>query len=213
MTKAQELLGKIKLLFSEVAPPAIPAAVIAPQLMSGKLADGTEITFDKMEVGGVATVGGVTVSAGEYTLDDGTMFTADEAGIITSVTPVQEMAKPPVVQKVDTPPAVVEAEAAPPAVDLSAIESRLSALEDMCKSLMEKETAQSQDVATQMDVQKQAMKSVIELVEELAGEAPEAPAAAQKKFSFITNDKNTGKMDRIERFRAAAQRLRESKIA
>lgn len=52
------------------------------------LKDGTAITVDKVEVGGVVLIAGIPAPAGDHELSDGTKITVGEGGLITAVTPV-----------------------------------------------------------------------------------------------------------------------------
>lgn len=96
-TAAQQILLKLKQFFDGMMPPAVPAE--EPKVY--KTTDGKEISCDKMEVGGMAMIAGAAAPAGSYTLEDGTVFTTDAAGMITSVVPV-------------TPAAAAAPPAAPP---------------------------------------------------------------------------------------------------
>lgn len=73
MSKALDILKKIKQAFSEMG------------ATTYKLADGTEIAISLLETGGEVTVNGAPAPAGDHTLEDGTVITVDEAGIILEV--------------------------------------------------------------------------------------------------------------------------------
>lgn len=107
--------------FSEQALPAIAAPVVAPTNLTTietKLVDGTTLSVDKMEVGGMANIiseaGTLPAPDGAYEAEDGTMITV-AGGLITAITP---KAEEPMVEP------VVDANAA-----MSALTARLAALE------------------------------------------------------------------------------------
>ncbi len=60
------------------------------QVPTYTLSDGTVVSIDKLEVGGAVLLADGTIpTAGEWTLDDGTVITTDDAGLIlTLVAPV-----------------------------------------------------------------------------------------------------------------------------
>lgn len=78
MSVAQDILSKIKLLFNQDA-------------AFYKLGDGTEIAISTLEVGGDVTIAGAPATAGDHTLEDGTIITVDETGKITNVKAVEAM--------------------------------------------------------------------------------------------------------------------------
>lgn len=79
------------------------------------LADGTELSTEKLEVGyPVFDAENNPVGAGEHTLVDGTIFMTDELGVITEVIRMPEAEMP----EVDAPVEVsIEASSEAPAVD------------------------------------------------------------------------------------------------
>ena len=89
---AKEALDKIRQLFEETAP-AAPPVDPAPQKMEAKeyvLEDGTKVLVSDLEVGGMVAVvaeDGSTSPApvGEHKVEDGTVITVAENGVITSV--------------------------------------------------------------------------------------------------------------------------------
>jgi hypothetical protein len=109
-----------------------------------KLEDGTIISYDKLEVGGLVELiaeDGTksTLTVGDYTLEDGTLVSIDENGLITNVTPVSEVPvegaeiiiETPEVETPETP------ETTTPEIDkVKELEDRISALEDAMNSMM-----------------------------------------------------------------------------
>lgn len=70
-----------------------PVAPVVPQVLSTDytLADGTPVSIDKLEVGGVVLVNGVAAPAGEHQLSDGTKIMVGDGGVISAVeTPSSE---------------------------------------------------------------------------------------------------------------------------
>lgn len=88
--KGKSLIATLKQLFQ--AAEAEPAATDTPAATTGKLADGTEITYDKLEVGGIVTAAGAPLAAGTYTMEDGTTITVGDAGVLSEVKAKEEMA-------------------------------------------------------------------------------------------------------------------------
>lgn len=80
---AEEKIAAAKAFFSE-APQPTPEPQPAA-LSTYKLADGTEVSIDKLEAGGIVTIGGQPAPAGELTLEDGTVIAVAEGGIISEV--------------------------------------------------------------------------------------------------------------------------------
>ena len=66
---AKEILQKLKLaLMDEPA----PSGEVKTEMISATLMDGTEVTVDKLEVGGMVMIGLEPAPAGEHILADGT---------------------------------------------------------------------------------------------------------------------------------------------
>jgi hypothetical protein len=84
---AKEILQKLKLaLMDEPA----PSGEIKAELITTTLIDGTEVSVDKLEVGGMVMIGLEPAPAGEHTLVDGTKIVLVDNGIIESITPAEE---------------------------------------------------------------------------------------------------------------------------
>jgi hypothetical protein len=83
---AKEILQKLKLaLMDEPA----PSGEVKTEMISATLMDGTEITVDKLEVGGMVMIGLEPAPAGEHILADGTKIVLVDNGIIESITPAE----------------------------------------------------------------------------------------------------------------------------
>ena len=94
----KEILEKLKLTFNELVKsaevPAMPAPETAPEMVEpikAKLKDGTEVEITELGVGGVVTISGQPAPAGDHILEDGTVITVGENGVITALTPVAPM--------------------------------------------------------------------------------------------------------------------------
>jgi len=87
----KEALEQIKKLVFGEEVPTNPAAPVAPEVFGTeyKLADGSSIMIDKLEVGGIAKIGEEVAPDGVHALEDGTSFEIKE-GIIVAVTPKEE---------------------------------------------------------------------------------------------------------------------------
>lgn len=80
---------------NQSAAPVQPAPAPPVQLQQDYTTkDGQTVQIDKLEVGGIALMGGVPAPAGELQLQDGTSLTIGEGGVITLVTPAMAPAAP-----------------------------------------------------------------------------------------------------------------------
>lgn len=89
MNTIKEKFEAIKKVVFDAMQPEAPAPAPQPEeakleMTSYKLADGTEVMIDKLEVGGVVKVGETVAPDATHTLEDGTMLTT-VAGVITEV--------------------------------------------------------------------------------------------------------------------------------
>lgn len=118
MSLAKELVEKFKKTFFDGTPLVTPAPVVTPPPppVSGqtlatdyKLKDGTAVSIDRLEIGGVALVNGVPAAAGEHELEDGTKITVGEGGVITLVTPAMSPTMAPALQMADVDAAIQKA--------------------------------------------------------------------------------------------------------
>src|SRR5262245_13978097 len=102
MSKAKDILLKIKAMFEGLPPTTTPQAQTSQTL---KTTDGIEIVVDELKVGGKAMINGAPAPANTYTLENGDSITVDATGLITVHVP-----KP-----VDTPAAQQQQPATAPA--------------------------------------------------------------------------------------------------
>jgi len=68
-----------------VAPPVVPNTAPDKLGNDSTLKDGTVVTIDRLEVGGVVMIGDAPAPAGVHELSDGTKVTVGEGGVITLV--------------------------------------------------------------------------------------------------------------------------------
>ncbi len=141
MTSIKEALQNLKKALFDIpiigvpAPAPAPAPVPTPapvNLNTGyQLKDGTEITIDALQVGGIVMIAGVIAPAGEYEITDGTKITVGEGGAITAVTPVAAPVPMTPEQQVAAMNAAIQKFAA------GSPEERIQNLELIAKALME----------------------------------------------------------------------------
>lgn len=91
--KAKEALEQIKsLLFADEV--VNTQEEVVTEFAEGVLADGTIVKFDKLEVGGMISVvteeGEIPAPVGEHELEDGTIIVVAEPGVIAEVKMVEE---------------------------------------------------------------------------------------------------------------------------
>jgi hypothetical protein len=88
-TKAINILEKIaKVMKFDEMPQPEPVTLIVL-----KTNDGVEVSVDKLEVGGKATIGGMPAPANTYAFTDGSSITTDATGLITAATPAPAQAQ------------------------------------------------------------------------------------------------------------------------
>jgi hypothetical protein len=90
--KAIDIVNKILALKQryDSMPPLEPA-----NLMVMTTTDGVDVSMDKMDVGGIATINGLPAPANTYTFTDGSSITTDATGAITAATPASTPAPAP----------------------------------------------------------------------------------------------------------------------
>lgn len=191
-----------KLLFGdEPAPAPAPAPMAAVEY---KLQDGTAVSIDKLEVGGVVTIAGAVAPDGEYCLEDGTCITV-AVGVISAVTP--PAAAEPVAEEMKTP---VQMQAAlnkfaddvvaggTPDIKKMAIILKACFEYSFGWQLREASEKDTRDAAiatyqagfTKMEKElanhKEANKLLLELVEAFSEESKEAPAETPKDWEAMS---------------------------
>lgn len=153
-----EGLNKIKALFEAMPAPVEPIAPVKAAATDYILADGTVVTIDKVEVGGVVTVGGVPAADAEHELADGTCVVT-VGGVITEVKEKLEEAKP-----TDQLPAM------------------MAKVEEFKKAQVENFNG----VVAQLAAQKEIITQLFALVQELGKEPAAAPTEIKKSWEQMT---------------------------
>lgn len=180
MSDIKELWNQFKERFLAPVNPAAPAVPAAPvQLTETTLKDGTPVTIDRLEVGGVVMVGDAPAPAGTHELADGTKVTVAEGGVIAAIEAVE----------------VVEAEATAPTDytnQFAAIDEKFTAYE----TKFSEQATQLQKFAEDFTKANQTITSLVELVGKII-ETPTAESVVGDKNNFSTQ-KVDSKADRIK---------------
>ena len=243
MADIKNLLASLKAaLFDTNLPPAPPAthpATPAPAALSTTTAqDGTEVTYDKLEVGGMVQVAGAPAPAGELTLSDGTCLTIGEGGMITAVEPAAAAPTETPEQQMSAMQAAVKKFASgTPEERMANHEVVIKALMEYCFGwdLRQAEEKATRDQAIQVyksgfDTHKQEQenelkkatqrieklesinKQLFELVEQLA-DTPTASASSSSSSNFSTQRAQSAEQRRSELADRLAKMRKEQKVA
>lgn len=168
MASIKEMLDGIKKgsakFFGEPVPVVAPVAAPAPVVLNTdyKLKDGTAVTIDKLEVGGVVMIGVAPAAAGVHELEDGTKITVGEGGVITAVEAMQQQV--PGVNMEEVKREIAE--------QLKAFTEKLSQAEQ-----------KSAEQATKLAEQDKLIKGLFEVIEKLA-DVPTADPVETKVDGF-----------------------------
>jgi len=191
-----------------------PAPAPAPVGTVYKLADGTEVTIDKLEIGGKVLIGDQAAPDGVHNLEDGTAVTVAE-GVITEVKKAAEDPAPTPLETKEQMRAALEkfAEgAAPDQANLVVIvkalfesvfgwelrhEAEKAAREQAIAVYKQGFAAQEQIIANQ----KEAITKLTELVEQIA----ETPAEEK-----VEDTPEWEAMTPLQRFRASKQAFNQN---
>jgi hypothetical protein len=147
----QEILNDIKkLVFADQVPAPAPAPDPAPAVTEYKLKDGSVISIDKLEVGGIVTLNGEPAVDGEYQLESDQIVQVSGGVIVELSSPTEDT----IPEEMKCLPAKMEALQ----VELSAAKIEVDELKKEINS------------------QKEGFKMMFELVEKLAEAPTEAPA-------------------------------------
>jgi len=166
----QELTVK----FSEI--PAIAPANPAPTNLATietKLVDGTTLSVDKMEVGGVANIvseaGTLPAMDGEYEAEDGTKITV-MGGVITAIAPKE-------VEEVEEAPAS-------PIAEMAALTARLAALETEFANVKAENANLKVAMSQVNDATKVSLSAINSIIATPAGEPTQKPKTQFKQNSL-----------------------------
>lgn len=154
----QETINKIKQLF-EAAAPEVGVAPVNPNvtaLADYILQDGTKVSVDKLEIGGMVTIDGTPAPDGEHQLQDGTVISTKDGAIVEISTPAEETIDEEVTS------------------DL-----KKQKMEELGKTMDETSTKVKM-IEEALAKQGEAIKSMMELVEKMAQAPISEPAATVK---------------------------------
>lgn len=166
----------LKAKFDAMPPMAeAPAAPAPTNPIEVKLKDGTSLSVDKMEVGGIANVvsetGSVLAEAKDYEAEDGTIITVGADGVISNIKPVEVA---PEMNQV-TPEM------------LAALSARMSTLEtELSASKVNNLALQTQLSSVNSD-QKVLLSAVELILNAPAGDSIEKPAKQNIKLNNLSN--------------------------
>lgn len=179
MSEIKDLWNQFKEKFlgnQEVQSPAAPV-----QLTEATLKDGTVVTVDKLEVGGVVKIGDTPAPAGVHELSDGTKITVGEGGVIESV------------EKDEAP---VEEIPTDYSDQFAAIEQRFTDLSTSYEAKFSEQATQLSEFAEKFNKANETITSLVELVGKII-ETPTADSVVGNKNNFSTQ-KTESKADRVK---------------
>lgn len=174
----------LKAKFDAMPPMADPNAAPAPtNPIEVKLKDGTALSVDKMEVGGIANVvsetGSVLAGAKDYEAEDGTLITVGVDGVISNIKTVEVIE--PDMNKV-TPEM------------LAALSARMSTLETELSASKANNLALQTSLQAVNEAQKVTLSAVELILSAPAGEPIEKPTTTLNKnhvgIGAIGNSRN-----------------------
>lgn len=181
MSEIKDLWNQFKEKFlgnPEVQSPAAPV-----QLTEATLKDGTVVTVDKLEVGGVVKIGDAPAPAGVHELSDGTKITVGEGGVIEAVekeeAPSEEMQKPTDYSD-----------------QFAAIEQRFTDLSTSYEAKFSEQATQLSEFAEKFNKANETITSLVELVGKII-ETPTADSVVGNKNNFSTQ-RTESKADRVK---------------
>jgi len=195
----QETINKIKALF-EIGMPAAPDATANPDvsgLTDYILQDGTKISCDKLEVGGMVTINGTPAPDGEHKVQDGTIIKTKE-GIIQEITsPAEEATDSSVTEDLskDTISTDMTKKMEDMAVQMAEVKTKCASYE-----------SKMAETEAEMKKQKEAITMLTQMIEKMATMPVDKPAA------MATNQFTTQKSeDKEERFQSMVEAMKKLK--
>lgn len=170
----------LKAKFEDMPPMAVAPAPTNP--IEVKLKDGTSLSVDKMEVGGIANIvsetGSVLAEAKDYEAEDGTVITVGVDGVISNIKTVEVA---PDMNKV-TPEM------------LAALSARMSTLETELSASKANNLALQTQLSSVNEAQKVTLRAVESIINTPAGDPIEKPTTTLAKnhagIGAIGNSKN-----------------------
>ena len=186
-----DFVNKVKELFNEA--PATKES--QAKFVEYTLDNGTTVSIDKYEVGGVVTLAdGTLAPMGEYILADGTTFKVDEAGVILEISLPKEETIQEVSMQID------EAMVTEMKDKIAKLEEELA----MIKEQLSGEVAKQEEVALSMYSKfESAIKDLASAIEGLANTATADPIDAPSSFQKIEK-----KNEKINRFLEMAKKVK-----
>lgn len=195
----QETINKIKALF-EIGMPAAPDETANPDvsgLTDYILQDGTKISCDKLEVGGVVTINGTPAPDGEHKVQDGTIIKTKE-GIIQEITsPAEEATDSSVTEDLskDTVSTEMGKKMEEMAVEMADVKTKCASYE-----------SKMAETEAEMKKQKEAITMLTQMIEKMATMPVEKPAAmATNQFTAQKSE------DKEERFQSMVEAMKKLK--
>lgn len=184
-----DFVTKVKELFND-APAATESQV---EFVEYTLDNGTTISIDKYEVGGMVTLAdGTQAPVGEYILADGTSIQVDETGAIIEIASPKEDAMP------EEDGSVQEMKD-----KIAKLEEELAATKVQCESQVA-EFAKQEETATAMYSKfEAAIKDLASAIEGLANTATADPIDAPASFQKVEK-----KQEKISRFLEMAKKVK-----
>jgi len=173
----------LKAKFEDMPPMAVAPVAPAPtNPIEVKLKDGTSLSVDKMEVGGIANIvsetGSVLAEAKDYEAEDGTVITVGVDGVISNIKTVEVA---PDMNKV-TPEM------------LAALSARMSTLETELSASKANNLALQTQLSSVNEAQKVTLRAVESIINTPAGDPIEKPTTTLAKnhagIGAIGNSKN-----------------------
>jgi hypothetical protein len=196
----QETINKIKALF-EIGMPVAPANPDVSGLTDYILQDGTKVSINKLEVGGLVTINGTPAPDGEHKVQDGTIVKTKEG----------------VIQEITSPAEEVEGGNVNSDLGKDMEEKTISTdmgkkMEDMAVEMAEVKTkcasyeSKMAETEAEMKKQKEAITMLTQMIEKMATMPVEKPAAmATNQF---TAQKSEDKEERFQQMVEAMKKLK-----
>ena len=164
MNPLEKLQQIKKVLFNEQ-----PAPAPAPQQFGEyTLADGTVVTIDKLEAGGVVMLGDAPAPAGEHLLADGTKIVLGEGGVISEVSAPESPEMP-----------------AMPAEDMGAKFASLETSFVEMRGEFDAIKSENANLKAALASQQEAMQGLIGIVERIVGEPTTTPTVTPNNFKAV----------------------------
>jgi hypothetical protein len=176
---SKEALLQIKNLLFANQEEVIQEEVVV-EFAEGVLADGTIVSFDKLEVGGKLSVvtpdGEIPAPIGEHELEDGTIVVVTEEGVIAEIKAPQ-VAEEVVAETMAEEVVVEEAMADMPMVDVSAEIAKLE--EDLSLKIA--------DLSAKVDMLNEVSAKLVEFLDNYAKQPMAAETQAPKNVFYAQN--------------------------